>query len=329
MRALVVVLGLAMFAAAAVACSDEKSETAPTETKHADVPGADLVRGLSGLPPKGEGAPATDDEKALSAVADDLVNEIEARHPGRLGTIDADLRSRDAERVQNAKVLLDQTIAEAAESSAMRDRVLQNSETKLTTSALQVLDLVGKDQQQQLVDAGQQLLCDKPKGADGKDVHLGAVNGVYGDGKTGALAAAGDTKDLVDTNDWNVMRTLKRVDSGELVPDPDSRLGAYAATKGYGSGTVGNAVHNAIGTIFVTFGNYGEERIGRVFNSPEAKALYDKPVSSCAGRQMAEHEYQYWQDVAAEDGWSPGGKMGSAFNPATRDLLQKKLFNLF
>jgi len=92
-------------------------------------------------------------------------------------------------------------------------------------------------------------------------------------------------------------------------------------------GTVGNSVHNAIGTIYITFANYGQERIGRVFNSPEARALYDQPVASCAGYQMAALEYQYWQDVRAEDAVSPGGNMGSAFNPVARDLLQRHVFD--
>jgi hypothetical protein len=318
---------------AAVACSGEQREEERSSAPPAEVAGADLVRGMSGLPR--EGGATTAEEKAQWAIVDEVVAEIEAKHPGRLATIKADLTSRDPERVQNAKILLDATIAEAADSPQTQERIVKSGATTVSPSAIHVLDLTNGSQEPlvdgggQIVDAGQQLLCEHPKGADGQPLRLGAVNGTYGDGRTGALAAAADTPDLADSNDWNIMRTLRRVDSGELVPDPESRLGAYAATRGYGAGTVGNAVHNAIGTIFVTFGNYGQERIGRVFNSPEARALYDQPVASCAGAQMAMLEHQYWQDVRREDPWSPGGNMGSAFNPKARDLLQRRLFNLF
>ena len=76
----------------------------------------------------------------------------------------------------------------------------------------------------------------------------------------------------------------------------------------------------------MSLANYGQENIGRVFNSPEARALYNQPDASCAGRQMALLEYQYWQDVRAEDPLSPGGNLGSAFNPGVRDLLQRHVF---
>ena len=122
-------------------------------------------------------------------------------------------------------------------------------------------------------------------------------------------------------------RTLEKIDRGELVPDPESRLGAYAATKGYPPGSVGEAVHNAIGTIYIALGNYGEERIGRVFNSAEARALYNHPVDSQAGALMAAIEERYWQNVRAEDAWSPGGQLGSAFSPAVRDFLQRNIFS--
>jgi hypothetical protein len=285
----------------------KESESAP----RAVVVGGDLVRGVSGVSDKSDAK--------LAAVADDVVDAIEAGHPKRLATIKADLESGDADRVVAAKILLDETIAEVAARLA----------DPANASGVHTLDapLVGGSSGTALVDAGQQLLCEQPTGSDGKPLHLGSAGGAYGDGRTGVGAAAGDTTDLVDGNGINVFTTLRRVDSGELVPDPDSRLGAYAATRGYAPGTVGNSVHNAIGTIFVTFANYGQERIGRVFNSPEARALYDKPVASCAGRQMALLEYQYWRDVAAEDPWSPGGRMGSMFNPAVRDLLQRQVFD--
>jgi RHS repeat-associated protein len=156
---------------------------------------------------------------------------------------------------------------------------------------------------------------------------LGRVNGRYGDNRTGWLGRIQDIPDLVDTTDLNLLRTLNRVDRGLLVPHPESRLGAYAATRGYAKGTVGHAVHAGIATVYLVFGNYGQEKIGRVFNSPEAKALYNLPVDSWAGRRMAQLEYQYWHNVHVEDPWSPGGELGASFDTNARDFLQRKVFS--
>lgn len=296
---------------------DAKQEAKPAVT----TPGSDLVRGVVGASQPGATDPG---DPSLREAADALVAEMEAESPGRLAQIDADLRSHDGDRVVAAKQLLDRAIAVAASSSAFAGRpagsLLAQSLHPLGTGG------TGGSTPAPLVDAGQQLLCEQPKGPDGQPLHLGQVNGRYGDDRSGAGGAARDTTDLVDASDILVTRTLSRVDSGALTPDPDSRLGAYAAMRGYPAGTVGNAVHNAIGTIYVTFANYGQEKIGRVFNSPEARALYGQPVASCAGLQMAQLEYQYWQDVTSEDGFSPGGRMGSMFNPAVRNLLQTHVF---
>ena len=102
-----------------------------------------------------------------------------------------------------------------------------------------------------------QLLCEPPKGADGRPLQLGRSNGTFGDDRSGVLGAARDTGDLVDTQDWSLFRVLRNVDNGSITPAPDSRLGPYAATRGYPVGTVGNSVHNAIGTTYITFANLG------------------------------------------------------------------------
>lgn len=151
------------------------------------------------------------------------------------------------------------------------------------------------------------------------------ANGRFGDARTGASGALADATD-VQPGLLDKLQTLRDVDSGKLKPDPESRLGAYEATKGYPPGTVGHAVHNAIGTIYGTFGTFGEEKIGRVFNSPEAKALYNQPVDGPAGKEMARLEHQYWENVRKEDPWSPGANMGSTFSPGVRDWLQRKVF---
>lgn len=299
-------------------CKDEETP----EERSTTIAGSELVRGVVGAGrPGGQGG-----DPRLGEVADAVVAEIEAEEPGRLARIAAELHSRDGDRVVAAKILLDQSIASAVKSESFASRAKPRG---LLTQSLRPLDTGSAplvDAGQQLVDGGQQLLCEQPKGADGQPLHLGRVNGSYGDGNTGISGAASDTADLVDTTDLLIWRTLDRVDSGELTPDPESRLGAYAATRGYPAGTVGNSVHSAIGTIYLTFANYGQERIGRVFNAPEAKALYGQPVASCAGMQMALLEYQYWNDIVSEDGWSPGGRMGSAFNPTVRNWLQTGVF---
>jgi hypothetical protein len=86
-------------------------------------------------------------------------------------------------------------------------------------------------------------------------------------------------------------RTIRKIDQGEITPDASSRLGAYAATGRHAEGTVGYAVHNSIFCIYLLLGTVGEERIGEVFNSKEARALYDQPVSSSASRSIATIEY--------------------------------------
>lgn len=158
----------------------------------------------------------------------------------------------------------------------------------------------------------------------------------FGDSARGLLGAARDLVPSVDTLRGVGMggalftgrsMTLAAIDRGALVPDPASRLGAYAATRGYPPGTVGYSVHNAIGGIYWGLGAYGEERIGRVFNAPEAQALYGQPVDSAAGRQMAAIEHAYWENVRKEDPLSAGGRLGSAFSPSVRDALQRRVFS--
>lgn len=311
----------------AIGCngSDDAPAGAPGEpTMHS----GDLVRGLLGA----RSVASTEDRatsRAYDAVADALVAEIDAASPGRVARLEADLRSNDPERMVAAKKEIDQALAGAAASDGLARRIAGGG---LVTQGLRPLDQAGSGSLvmpggDKLAGDASKLICEQPKGSDGMPMHLGSVGGTYGDSRTGLTGAARDTPDLVDTTDLNLFRTLRRVDSGELTPNPDSRLGAYAATGGFPAGTVGNAVHNAIGTIYITFANYGQENIGRVFNSPEARALYNQPVASCAGAQMAMLEYQYWSDVRAEDPASPGGNMGSAFNPTIRNLLQTTVFD--
>lgn len=248
-------------------CAEEPS----TSDERADREG-DLVRGLLGTR-----SVATEEDRsaarAFDAVGDAIVGELDVASPGRVARLERELRSHDAERMVAAKNELDAAVAKIAADGTLAQRLGGGS---LVTQAVHPLDQAPT----QLVGDASQLLCEQPKGADGRPLQLGRSSGTFGDDRTGVLGAARDTGDLVDTQDWNLLRVLRNVDNGSITPDPESRLGAYAATRGYPVGTVGNSVHNAIGTIYVTFANYGQERIGRVFNSPEARALYDQPVAS-------------------------------------------------
>lgn len=123
------------------------------------------------------------------------------------------------------------------------------------------------------------------------------------------------------------LQSLRDIDNGNMKPDPNSRLGAYAATKGYDKGTVGHAVHNAIGTIYTSMGTVGEEEIGKVFNSDEAKALYNKPVDGPAGLEIATMEHNYWKSMRSSNSKSVGGHLGSVFSPKVRDRLQRHIFS--
>lgn len=122
------------------------------------------------------------------------------------------------------------------------------------------------------------------------------------------------------------LNELRRVAAGTLRPVATTRLGAFAATVGYRRGTVGYAVNRAIGLLYTGLGTYGEERIGTVFNSPAARAYYTHPVRSASSRAVAQMEFDYWAAVRAEDPWSAGGRIATAFDPDSRDWLQREVF---
>jgi len=151
-----------------------------------------------------------------------------------------------------------------------------------------------------------------------------------GDDRSGFFGFVQDLGDLVITKTgpaylWR-MRNLRRVANGEVTVDPESRLGAFVATLGYERGTVGYAVNRAIGFIYLELGTYGEERIGTVFNSPEAKFHYPNPVDGNSSYMIAQMEHEYWKRVRSEDTFSGGGQLGSIFVPTVRDWLQRNPF---
>ncbi len=122
------------------------------------------------------------------------------------------------------------------------------------------------------------------------------------------------------------MQTLRDVAARRVRPAPESRLGAFAATSGYPQGTVGYAVNRAIGLLYITFGTYGEERIGTVFTSGAAIRYYNDPVRGPSSQLVARMEYNYWARVKNEDPWSSGANIATAFDPKSRDWLQREVF---
>jgi hypothetical protein len=152
-----------------------------------------------------------------------------------------------------------------------------------------------------------------------------AWNGLSSDELIQSLPAAGPYADGLGPVIVVVARgeQLQGIDEGRIHPDPNSRLGAYAATAGYPPGTVGHGVHGAIGAIYLTLGETGQEQIGTVFNSPEAQSHMGHPITSGHSRAIAQLEYDYWRSVRANDWFSVGGQLGSAFPPGIRDDLQR------
>ncbi len=312
----------ASLALATLGCADDATDEPRPPTS-----GERLVRGILGVGPDAKGAQAK--------AADALVGAIHEQFPGRIDQIERDLHSDDGKRVTEAKRLLDRTIEATA--AAAFGGPGANAGFALRTSTVHTADgpvelTPGGDGK--LVDGQAELVCAFPRDPAGNPIHLGrGSDGRYGDDSDGVLGALADQAELTaiaaarTVGTSTTLTDLALIDAGQYAPDPESRLGAYAATRGYPEGTVGHAVHNAIATIALSFGTYGEEKIGRVFNAPEARALYNERVDSCAGYTMAVLEYTYWADVLEEDSLSAGGAMGSMFNPTVRNLLQREVFD--
>lgn len=268
------------------------------------VSGKTLVRGLMGL----AATPSSDPSRARAeAMATHVIAVLERAEPGSLDRFSNEMRSKDDKRILTAFVSMRARLTAVTDSPELvaeleSDPLFAGQLIPASTSSFggHVVVLAPGDG-----------IPDLGRGTDGR----------FGDSNTGTWGAIKDSAGLLA-----IPGSLRDVDNGTFVPDPESRLGAYAATRGYPPGSVGEAVHNAIGTIYVLLGTYGEEKIGRVFNSPEARALYNQPVESPAGAQMAAIEQRYWSNVAKEDPSSPGGQLGAAFSPTVRDALQRRVF---
>jgi len=229
--------------------------------------------------------------------------------------------SRETQRSQTRNA--PDTVSAAKKTDALeKSRAEQNTVAEGASSAGSAAAVAAaKPASPEAVKATRELVSAKEVAAKSRVADVRA-----GDDRTGPRGALADAKDM-QPGILQKLQNLKNVRTDKINPNPDSRLGAYKATLGYPPGTVGNAVNGAIASIYGTFGTFGEERIGSVFNSPEAKALYNQPVTSDASKKIAEMEHSYWSKVRSEDPWSPGGNMGSAFTPTVRDWLQKNIFS--
>jgi len=293
-----------------------------SSTSEADRPRADRELGTSVQAQSGRTAAramlglaearSTDARLAdYEVVTTHLLDFIEREEPGTFHRFGTEVTSRDGERFIRAW-------------SAMRERVQSASKNAVLTAEIKAdPHFAGRTTPSKSALGGGTSTRDwgyEPPDDGIPNIGRGA-DGWFGDGKTGPWAAAEDLGGLLADR-----TVLDRVDRGEIVPDPDSRLGAYACTHGYDPGTVGHAVHNAIGFIYLTLGTYMEEKIGRVFCSPEAKAFYNDPIDSDSSVRMGEIEHRYWDNVRKEDDWSAAGKLGAAFSPSVRDWLQANVF---
>lgn len=281
--------------------------------------GEDIARGMLGVEREQRGAEAD--------AANDVVRAIDQRFPGRLEDIRRGMYSRDAAGVLQAKKLLDEALEATAgsetypgEDEPTFDDEQNEPEADLPPGG----DVVPLDNGGSLVEGQASLTCQPLRAPDGRLIRVGSRNGTFGDGYTGLSGAGADVFSL--GGGVPALARLLAVEQGAFRPDWESRLGAYAATRGYGPGTVGRAVHAAIAHIYLTLGTYGEEKIGRVFNSRYARPLFSQPVASCASFQIAALEFLYWRAVRDEDPLSAGGQLGSFFTPRTRDLLQRRIY---
>lgn len=123
-------------------------------------------------------------------------------------------------------------------------------------------------------------------------------------------------------------KDLGAVSRGELETTAGSRLAAYKATSNHDRGSTGRAVNNAVGMFYTVMGRTGEDNVGHLFNSPEMKKHFSKPVRSDAPLQLSKLEHSYWKNQWKNEG-TIGGLMGQTFGPSTRDLALKHIFSRF
>jgi hypothetical protein len=113
--------------------------------------------------------------------------------------------------------------------------------------------------------------------------------------------------------------------TGQQEAPEGSRLQAVSATQNFPQGTVGYGAHLPIRALHGFFGGLGQAQIGSLFSGPQAQQLMNQPMESPANEQLAQLEYNYWDNVhqnptSVND--SIGGFAGTSFGPGTRANIQ-------
>ncbi|GAA4409190.1 hypothetical protein GCM10023187_32110 [Nibrella viscosa] len=111
--------------------------------------------------------------------------------------------------------------------------------------------------------------------------------------------------------------------------DMGSREGAYAGTAHFPPGTVGYSVHNSIGLIQTLLHDYGQARIGELFNRPDVQELLGRENTLENNQRVAQLEYDYWMDIVLDPTQTRenriGGLLGVTFNPEVRTNVQMRV----
>lgn len=144
------------------------------------------------------------------------------------------------------------------------------------------------------------------------------------------LAAEVDRISVANAARSNSM--LNGVDQSTVAVDPLSRLGAYAATRGFAAGTLGYALHNAIAEDYLRYGELGAEKMGEFYGSAQAMAFYALPADSASADDLALIERDFWLEklptfgglvgtaLAADDRADQFAELAVEGPPALRDL---------
>lgn len=124
---------------------------------------------------------------------------------------------------------------------------------------------------------------------------------------------------------FNYFRQYKALANPQQI-DQYGRLGAMLAAKDFKHDQVGYGVYPSIRLIHLLFGNFGQQHIGRIFNSPEAQAIMKKPRTTENHLELGKMEYDYWISQLGKGDTFPDElmiKFGAAVNPEWRAFIQE------
>jgi hypothetical protein len=257
----------------------------------------------------------------IDTIVNHIITIAETKEPGSMAEFGAALQADSLDKRLEAWENMRDRIEEITEGPELAMALMQEPLFVSQMQPINILENLGVNVRGIRINKG---------ACSGPIPDVGEVDGSYGGKGKGIMGVIEGAYQLTEESKEDNAAMLAIIESGlGGAPDPDSRLGAYYATRNYGPNTVGRAVHRAIGAIYLALGPTGEEKIGRVFNSEAAKALYEHPVTSSSNLCMAEIEHQYWANVKTENPYSFGGTLGRAFSPRVRACIQKLLsYNL-